>query len=199
MNNDFKRLQQLAGIKEITISDPTKLNINNLEIGDKLLVKYIDPLDIFLGFKVGEVWEVVEIDDDRSYYRLERNNSSIGFRGKNMKDLVNKGTFEYARGPEINEMVVKDPRTKNLIGDIILLDKKFIDKISKMPSDFNQTKLANDFYGKYEDYGIIDALDIDYDELREKLGNQQYKSLMNLYEELKLMMNKLPNIIDEMF
>jgi hypothetical protein len=294
MNIEFKRMQQLAGIKEITIGDPTKIYINDLKIGDKLKVKHVDEFIAFV-FRVGQVWEIANIDEDREHYRLVNSNTqtSLGFSKRDIEELINSGTFEYAKESKTNEikinnptliefenlkvgdkLIVKhvgsnnwgikynvgdiweiiditegwmlamghmfyklehvngnkeihslydnemkeavdsgvfgyykksktneamilNPQNKSVIEDIILLDKKFINKISKTPYDSNQIGLLNKFYDEYERYGIEDALSVDYDGLREKLVKQPYKLLKQLYEELKSVMNKLPNAISE--
>jgi len=200
MNSEFKRMQRLAGVKEMQVQDPTKVNLNRLEIGDKLLIKHTDPFVAFV-FRVGQVWEIANIDEDYEHYRLVNTNTqtSLGFSKRDLSEMIENGVFGYYRKPKTNEAVIRDPRIKEIVDNIIILDKKFIDIILKMSYDnTNQMRLMSEFYDKYEKYGIVDALELGYDTLREELVKQPYKSLVQLYEELKLVMNKLPNTIGEM-
>ena len=38
MNDEFRRLRELAGIKEMKVGNPLTINVENLKTGDKLLV-----------------------------------------------------------------------------------------------------------------------------------------------------------------
>jgi hypothetical protein len=70
MNDEFKRLQELAGIKEMKVGNPIPVKFNDLKIGDKLrTVKNVynnigyggitlEPGDNDPFTMVGDVWKV---------------------------------------------------------------------------------------------------------------------------------------------
>jgi len=206
MNNEFKKMQYLAGIKETKIGHPALIKFENLKIGDELIVKQNKRWDGDT-FKVGDIYKITDVTEGwmlatgRMFYELEHvngNNPPVYLYDSYMKEAVNSGVFGYHKKFRTNEAMILNPLSKNMIDDIILLDKKFVNKVSKISYDNNtQLRLMVEFYEKYEKYGIIDALDVDYDTLKEELVKQPYKSLVQLYKELELVMNKLLNIISE--
>jgi hypothetical protein len=58
MNNEFKRMQELAGINEIKVRNPIPV-YDELKVGDKLKVTK-DNMPFFMS---GDIWEVERIGD----------------------------------------------------------------------------------------------------------------------------------------
>jgi hypothetical protein len=208
MNSEFKKMQYLAGIKETKIGHPALIKFENLKIGDELIVKHTGSNNWGIKYNVGDIWKIIDITEGwmlamgHMFYKLKHVNGNKDIHylyDTEMKETVDSGVFGYYRKSKTNEAVIRDPRIKEIVDNIIILDKKFMDIILKMSYDnTNQMRLMSEFYDKYEKYGIVDALELGYDTLREELVKQPYKSLVQLYEELKLVMNKLPNTIGEM-
>jgi len=200
MDNEFKRLQQLAGIKEIKIQDPTKLNINNLEIGDKLLVKHTDPFVAFV-FRVGQVWEVVNIDENYEHYRLVNVNTqtSLGFSKRDLSEMIDDDVFEYYKEPRVNEIKVKNPVVSRLVEEIIDLDKDFFKHTQNL-----WREEAYELFGKYESdlKNILSLPNVDdimssYDNMREYLNTQTPETLNELKEYLKNKLKEFGKQVDE--
>jgi hypothetical protein len=200
MDNEFKRLQQLAGIKEIKIQDPTKLNINNLEIGDKLLVKHTDPFVAFV-FRVGQVWEVVNIDENYEHYRLVNVNTqtSLGFSKRDLSEMIDDDVFEYYKEPRVNEIKIKNPVVSRLVEEIIDLDKDFFKHTQNL-----WREEAYELFGKYESdlKNILSLPNVDdimssYDNMREYLNTQTPDILNNLKEYLKNTLKTFGKQVDE--
>jgi hypothetical protein len=200
MDNEFKRLQQLAGIKEIKIQDPTKLNINNLEIGDKLLVKHTDPFVAFV-FRVGQVWEVANIDENYEHYRLVNVNTqtSLGFSKRDLSEMIENGVLVYYKEPRVNEIKVKNPAISYLVEEIIDLDKDFFKHTQNL-----WREEAYELFGEYENNlkNILNLPNVDdimgsYDNMREYLNTQTPDILNNLKEYLKNTLKTFGKQVDE--
>jgi hypothetical protein len=61
MNNEFKRLQELAGIKEITVKSPLPKypKYDDLKVGDRIQATKDHPPYVMSG----DIWEVERIGD----------------------------------------------------------------------------------------------------------------------------------------
>jgi hypothetical protein len=200
INDDIFEYYKKSKVDEIKVQDPTKLSINNLEIGDKLLVKHTDPFVAFV-FRVGQVWEVVNIDEDYEHYRLvnTNNQTSLGFSRRDIEDLIQNGVFEYYKEPRVNEIKIKNPVISRLVEEIIDLDKDFFKHTQNL-----WREEAYELFGKYESdlKNILSLPNVDdimssYDNMREYLNTQTPDILNNLKEYLKNTLKTFGKQVDE--
>jgi len=201
MNSEFKRMQQLAGIKEIKVKNPTQLNINDLKIGDKLLIKHTDPFVAFV-FRVGQVWEIANIDENHEHYRLVNTNTqtSLGFSKRDLSEMIENGVFEYAKKTNVDEIKVKNPIVLFLTEEIIDLDKDFFRYFEGLWDD-EKYELINDYEENLKEIlNLPDVSDLmmSYDNMREYLKTQTPETLNKIKEYLKNKLKELGVKINEM-
>jgi hypothetical protein len=194
-------MQQLAGIKEIKVKNPTQLNINDLKIGDKLLIKHTDPFVAFV-FRVGQVWEIANIDENHEHYRLVNTNTqtSLGFSKRDLSEMIENGVFEYAKKTNVDEIKVKNPIVLFLTEEIIDLDKDFFRYFEGLWDD-EKYELINDYEENLKEIlNLPDVSDLmmSYDNMREYLKTQTPETLNKIKEYLKNKLKELGVKINEM-
>ena len=186
---------------EMKVNNPTQLNINDLKIGDKLLIKHTDPFVAFV-FRVGQVWEIANIDEEYEHYRLVNTNTqtSLGFSERDLSEMIENGVFEYAKKTNVDEIKVKNPIVLFLTEEVIDLDKDFFRYFEGLWED-EKYELINDYEENLKEIlNLPDVSDLmmSYDNMREYLNTQTPEALNKIKEYLKNKLKELGVKINEM-
>ena len=92
MNDEFKRMKELAGIKEIKVKNPKPV-YDELKVGDKLKATKDHPP----YFMSGDIWEVERIGDLGKLKFIQGQGKARTNMGKgSIKQMLDLGAFKYA-------------------------------------------------------------------------------------------------------